>query len=221
VSQVNLLPRELLEKAKTRQLTVLIGIVGAVIAALLIVLWIFMGHNLNNINSQVAQQDALNSSLQAKAAGLSQYSTMATTLTTNRQTLSAASAGRVDWATVLNDVGAQLPDQMWLTALTITTGGAAAPPAGGVAAASPGAVASPAAVPVGTINMSATSTTYLLPIARWVSRLNQATNNWANGWAPGATFSANSTTSRVYTTTASTQLLSSVYLPPIVLGPGL
>ena len=128
MSQVNLLPPELLARQKTRRLTSLIVLGGAIVIALLLAFWFWQGQKLSNINDQIAAQNATNQQIQTQINQLSQYQTLQSQAAAQQQLLAQAYAGEVSYSQMLLDISRVIPSNAYLTAfsssLTQATAGA-------------------------------------------------------------------------------------------------
>jgi len=109
VVRVNLLPRELEERARQRRVAVLAGVGVAVWVALLGSLY---GLKLNEVadREQVrADEQAQVAMLQADLAALAPYRQLASELEHKNSQLSMAMAPEISWARVMNDVSLAFP----------------------------------------------------------------------------------------------------------------
>jgi Tfp pilus assembly protein PilN len=167
MSQVNLLPPEVRQKSAARSQAIIVGIVGAALLGVVVVLYLLAGVSLNQTNSDLAAQIAVNAGLQGQVDDLLPYQDLADQLAAEQQTVNAAMANEVSWSGVLRDVQLTMPDQMALTSFSGTLDVAAA------AAESPPPV-------IGTLSM-AQETQGSLRTARWISRTLQV-KTWADPW---------------------------------------
>ncbi len=195
MSQVNLLPPEIRQRASVRRLTVAIALAGVAVLGILIVVYVLFSHNLSNVQTQVSTQQKINQGLQLQKSGLEKYQTLQTELTAQQTILGTATAGEVDWAGVIHDIQLIIPNQIYLGTLT------------GTVSLATGSTLTAGQLTVGNLSISGTSTNGLYPIARWVGRL-ATVKGWANPWVPTMTASGtNITGQNVYTFTTSVDLL--------------
>jgi len=176
VSQVNLLPPELLARQKTRRLTSMIILGGAIGVALLLAFWFFESQKLSGVNDDIAAQNATNQQLQTQIAQLSKYQDLQTQATASQHILSEAYAGEVSFSQMLLDLSRVIPSNMYLTsftsALSTTTATTATTPG-----TTPAFVGSFTAAGEGQGLTSLTS---------WLTRLESVTG-WVNPWLSTAT----------------------------------
>ncbi len=177
MSQVNLLPPEIRQKAKVRNQAILVGLLGAALIALVIVLTLLQGFALKKTNSDLNAQVATNSSIQHQIDDLQSYQELATQLDTQEQIVNDAMAYEVSWSSALRDLQLVLPDQMSVSTFTgsVTANTTTPPvvPTGG----GPGII--------GNIAVGGSSSGSLR-LARWLSKLDEV-KGWGNPWMATAT----------------------------------
>lgn len=166
MSQVNLLPPEVLQKIKLRRLTVLIGAAGAVVLALLLLVYIGQRVNLASIESQIQAQLATNADLQGQVDELADFTDIQVQLDASDLLVSEALVNEVSWSGQLRDIQLVLPDKMYLTSFAGTS--------------------SPVATEafIGSLTYAGQSEG-TLRLARWISRQGSV-EGWANPWLGGA-----------------------------------
>jgi Tfp pilus assembly protein PilN len=176
VSQVNLLPPELLARQKQRRLTSLIILGGAIGMLLLLGFWFLQGQKLSDVNEQIAAQNAVNAGLQAQIADLSEFQALQEEAAQKEALLATAYAGEVSFSGILMDMSRVIPSDAYLTAMNIlltetaATAGGAVPPAG---AAAPGSL-------IGTISADGQAAG-VESLASWLTRL-ESVQGWVNPW---------------------------------------
>lgn len=118
--RVNLLPPEIAEARRLRQAE--LGAVGIVVAALLAV-----GGLYYQAHGEVTRANATLTATQAAGAGLraqiAHYDFVTRTRAQVQQAqsaLDAAMAGQVLWSRYLDDLSLDIPDNVWLTSMTLT-----------------------------------------------------------------------------------------------------
>jgi Tfp pilus assembly protein PilN len=200
VSQVNLLPPELLARQKQRRLTSLIILGGAIGVLILLVFWFLQGQKLSDVNEQIAAQNAVNAGLQAQINDLSEFQALQEEATQKEALLTQAFAGEVSFSGLLMDMSRVIPSDAYLTALNIVLTTAtpgtegAVPPAGGAAAGSL----------IGTIN-SEGQAAGIESLASWLTRL-ESVQGWVNPWM--ASIAETEPGSRLYTFSSGVDLSS-------------
>ena len=156
--QINLLPPEIAERRRARQITVALGAAGLGLVALLIVVFLVQAARLSGERGNLEEAQDRNAALQRQIAGLQSFATLQQTLRTKEQLLDRLTANEVRWSVLLNDISLVIPSDVWLSNLS-----------GSVQAPAPGAPVA-AAAPIGTIQVSGNTFTHL-DVARWLSRI--------------------------------------------------
>lgn len=118
MSQVNLLPPELLARQKTRKLTSLIVLGGAVAVALLLAFWFLQSQKLAGVNDDIAAQTATNQQIQAQITELSQFQQLQTQAAAQQQLLAQAYAGEASFSQMLLDLSRVIPSNAYLTSFS-------------------------------------------------------------------------------------------------------
>jgi len=178
VSQVNLLPPELRRKQIQRRMTTLIGAVGAVVVALLVLFYFFQGMQLSSAKDELAAQQGRNVELQGQIAELQPFADLQTELKAKQDLVDTLYLNEVSWASVLLDVSRVIPDDSYLTNLS----GQIAAPTGTVIGVDP-----TTALPGGLIGNVTFAGVALQTdtIASWLTRLEQV-RGWVNPWVNNA-----------------------------------
>jgi Tfp pilus assembly protein PilN len=174
VSQVNLLPPELRARQRTRQLTVLIGGVGAALVVLLVAFWFLQGQKLSGVNDDVAAQNLTNSGLQQQIDSLGEFQQLQADAAAQQALLTRAFAGEVSFSQMLMDLSRTIPSDAYLDAFDV----ALTEPGTAVAGALPTGF-------VGSFTASGASDG-LESLADWLTRL-ESVKGWVNPWFSGAT----------------------------------
>lgn len=173
MSQVNLLPPEILEGHRSRQVAVLVGAGCAAVLVLIFMFYLLQSHRLSNAEAQVQTQETANANVQTQINALQDYATLQTAAQQQEQLLASAYAGEVSFSRLLMDVSRVIPSDMALDSLAIQL----AAPGGGTST-------STTTVFVGTINTSGQAAN-VSSIATWLTRAQQV-QGWANPWASNA-----------------------------------
>jgi Tfp pilus assembly protein PilN len=174
MTQVNLLPSDVRQRLRTRQLTVLVGMVGAIVVALLLGYWVLQSNKLASANNDLAAAKATNNSLQSQINSLKRYQVLNDEMTAQKTTVSTAKAGTVEFSGIMHDLSMVIPSDVYLTGitgtLTLGDGAATTPNTGNV---------------VGNIQFQGTAKDHL-SVALWLTRLAQVTG-WDNSWITAST----------------------------------
>lgn len=121
--RVNLLPPEISEAARFRQLQYAMG--GAVVAAAVIVGALYM-HARSGVTSaqhNLSEAQARNTSLQGTYNGLQHVQATYNQVAAKQALLDQAMSQEIRWSYVLNDLSLRIPSQVWLTQMNATEGG--------------------------------------------------------------------------------------------------
>ncbi len=184
MSQVNLLPPELLARQKTRQLSTLIIGAGAVLLALLIGFWFLQGQKLAGVNDDIAAQTATNNQLQQQIDSLADAQTLQAEAASKQQLLSEAYAGEVSFSQILMDLSRVIPSDAYLKSLDATL--AIASTTGGSTVGTSTTPGTPGATSfAGSFTVTGGADGFE-SLASWLTRL-ESVRGWVNPWLSGAT----------------------------------
>ena len=174
MTQVNLLPGDVKQRLKTRQLTVLVGMVSAVVIAGLLAFFVLQSHKLASANGALADAQSQNQTLQAKVDSLKRFQDLADAKDAQQQTVQTAKAGSVQFSGVMHDLSMVIPSTVYLNSVTATLslgdGASTAPTSGGI---------------IGSIQFQGAASDHLA-VAQWLTRLAQVTG-WDNSWISAST----------------------------------
>lgn len=169
MTQVNLLPSDVRQRLKTRQLTVLVGMVGAIVVAALLFFFVLQSGKLASANNDLAAAKATNSQLQGQIDSLQRYKVLDDQVTAQQTTVQTAKSGTVEFSGVLHDISMVIPSTVYVTGMTGTLslgdGAATQPNSGNV---------------IGNIQFQGSASDHLA-VATWLTRLAQV-NGWNNSW---------------------------------------
>jgi Tfp pilus assembly protein PilN len=177
VSQVNLLPAEILEGHRSRQIAALVGAAAALVLVLIFLFYVVQGQRLGDVNDDVATQQTANDNVQASIGALQSYETLQNSAIAQQQLLQQAYTGEVSFSRLLMDVSRVIPSDMDIDSLTIQL---TAPGAAATTTTAPGTTAF-----VGTLSATGTAAS-VQSIATWLTRLEQV-EGWVNPWTSNAT----------------------------------
>jgi Tfp pilus assembly protein PilN len=183
VSQVNLLPPELLARQKTRRLTSLVVGAGAVLIALLVVFWFLQGQKLAGVNDDIAAQNAVNAQLQQEIDNLAEAEALQAEAASKQQLLSEAYAGEVSWSQFLMDMSLVIPSDAYLKSLAATLTAASTTADTSTTSGTSGATSFAGGF---TVTGGADGFDSL---ASWLTRV-ESVRGWVNPWLSGATETA-------------------------------
>jgi Tfp pilus assembly protein PilN len=174
MTQVNLLPTDVRQRLKTRQLTVLVGMVSAIVVAVLLAFFVLQSHKLASANSDLTAAQSQNQQLQAKVNSLQRFQQLADSRDAQRTTVRTAKAGTVEFSGVMHDLSMVVPSTVYLSSVTanlqVGDGVATTANTGGV---------------IGTIQFQGSASDHLA-VALWLTRLAQV-SGWDNSWITAST----------------------------------
>lgn len=190
MTQVNLLPPELRQRAAVRRTTSLVILGGVVLLAIVGFFYVLASMSLSRAEDDLAAQEATNQRLQSQISELQQFATLQAELQQKQQLLQTVFLDEIQWSGVLTDVSRIIPSESYLTSFT-----------GQISATTtttPGATTTL----VGNLSFSgqALGTDTL---ASWLTRLDQV-KGWVNAWMSSATESG--AFSNVYSFTSGVDL---------------
>ncbi|MEO8475893.1 MAG: hypothetical protein ABI572_02440 [Actinomycetota bacterium] len=176
MSQVNLLPPEILDRQKYRRRAGSIALVGAIAVVLILAFYIMQTTRLSGVNDDIAAQEATNASVSTQIAGLQEFATLQTAAQAKQNLLTSAFANEVSFSGLLMDVSRVIPSDAYLDTLAIalTTTDAAT-----VAVTAP-TTTTPAPTFVGTIQTGGKGLT-VETLATYLTRL-ESVKGWVNPW---------------------------------------
>jgi Tfp pilus assembly protein PilN len=190
VSQVNLLPPEVLQGIQTRRTTVLVIAAGCVVLALIFVFYVVQAAALSGVREDIEAQEATNASIAQEIQSLQRFEELQVQAQRQQQLLRAAFANEVSFSGLLMDLSRVIPSDAYLLSLGVELG-AAAPTEGDQTE-----TGAPAGF-VGTLAANGQASS-IESVSAWLTRLEQI-EGWANPWVtsvastgegtPGVTFS--------------------------------
>ncbi|MCA1834181.1 MAG: PilN domain-containing protein [Actinomycetota bacterium] len=116
--QINLLPREIVERRRARQVTLVMAAGVGGLVALLLIVTILQAGRLSGANARLERQNAENRNLQAQVNQLSRFAELQRELANKQQLLGALTTSEVRWSVILSDVATVIPADVWLTNFT-------------------------------------------------------------------------------------------------------
>jgi len=168
VSQVNLLPPDILQAQRYRRLTSGVVVAGVVLVAAVFGYYLLQSNELSSVNDEIAAQEATNASIQGSIAEKQKYADLQAEAQAQQQLLSAAYAGEVSFSALLMDFSRVIPSDAYVNSLAIQADQAA----GGTEGATPGLIGgitgSGQAVSIDTLSV-------------FLTRLEQV-KGWVNPW---------------------------------------
>lgn len=171
MSQVNLLPREILQGQKTKRLTLMVIVAGAVVLALIVGFFLLQGTRLGSVNDDIAAQQQQNQQIQDQIDGLQRFEDLQVQAQQKESLLNAAYAGEVAMSGLLMDLSRVIPGDEYLTSFSVTLQTTAPTDTTGVTTGT---------TFVGTMSADGEAIGFNT-LSVWLTRLEQV-QGWANPW---------------------------------------
>lgn len=197
MSQVNLLPPEVLEAQRWRRLSGLIAIGGLAVIGLILVFYLMQVVTLGAVRDDIDAQRATNAQLQSQVAELQRFEDLQIRAQAKQELLGAAFAGETSLSGLLMDLSRVIPSDAALDSLTVSL----TPPSDEDEPAEPGAP-----VFVGTISTTGAAEG-IDSLSTWLTRLEQV-EGWVNPWM--SSISRREAGDDVFTFTSGVDLTSDV-----------
>jgi Tfp pilus assembly protein PilN len=173
--RINLLPPEIYERQRIRRRTAAVVVVGLIVLAALGAFYFLQTLRLNEVEDDIAAQQAENARLQAEISDLQEIDALIMEIESTRGLLSSLLADRVLWSGVLRDISLVIPGQAWLNGVNGQVG---VPGTEGTEPAEAGAL-------VGQISFNGFAFTHR-DVALWLSRLEDV-RGFVNPWLSNST----------------------------------
>ena len=177
MSQVNLLPPDVLQAQRVQRTTTLVAIAGMVLLLLVFGFYLVQNGRLGAVNDEIEAQEASNASIQASIAEKQRFADLQAEAQARQQVLAGAYAGEVSFSALLMDFSRVIPSDAYVDSLSVqaTTDAAEVDPAAAAGAASL----------VGTITTSGQAVS-IDTLSAFLTRLEQV-EGWVNPWVPSVT----------------------------------
>ena len=200
MSQVNLLPPDILQGQRYRRLTLTVLLAGAIILALIVVFFLVQVGRLGSVNSDISAKKQSNAQLQGQIDSLQKYDDLQVQAQQAQGELDAAYAGEVSFSGMLMDLSRVIPSDAYLDTFTATITGPPAATTGGTTTTTP---------LIGTMTTGGQAIGFD-SLSIWLTRL-ELVKGWVNPWMP--TITANATVPNAFTFTTSVDLTQDVETP--------
>jgi Tfp pilus assembly protein PilN len=200
MSQVNLLPPDILQGQRYRRLTLTVLLAGAIILALIMVFFLVQVGRLGSVNSDIAAKKQSNAQLQSQIDSLQKYDDLQVQAQQAQSELDAAYAGEVSFSGMLMDLSRVIPSDAYLSTFSATITGPAPATGGSTTTATP---------LIGTMTTGGEAIGFD-SLSIWLTRL-ELVQGWVNPWMP--TIAADTAVPNAYTFTTSVDLTQDVETP--------
>jgi Tfp pilus assembly protein PilN len=116
--RINLLPPEILEKRRYERFFKYVYFAAAIIAVVLIGMWLLLGIQVSGRNRDLQSRQELANKLNAEAEAFAVFEQKQADLDARKAVATTALAGRVNWARVSNEISLVLPSEVWANGIT-------------------------------------------------------------------------------------------------------
>jgi Tfp pilus assembly protein PilN len=200
MSQVNLLPPDILQGQRYRRLTLTVLTAGAIILALIVGFFVVQAGRLGSVNGDIAAKKLSNAQLQGEIDSLQKYDDLQVQAQQAQSQLDAAYAGEVSFSGMLMDLSRVIPSDAYLSTFSATITGP--PPA-------TGGTTTTTTPLIGTMTTGGEAIGFD-SLSIWLTRL-ELVQGWVNPWMP--TIAADTTVPNAFTFTTSVDLTQDVETP--------
>jgi Tfp pilus assembly protein PilN len=178
MSQVNLLPPEILQAHKTRRTAAIVGVAGAVVVALIFLFYLVQVGRLGGVRDEIEAQNATNAALQSEIATLQRFEELQARAQARQALLGAAFANEVSFSGMLMDLSQVIPSDAVLDSFDVQLTSATAPETVETTTGTTTGF-------VGTITASGQALG-VDSVSLWLTQLEQI-EGWVNPWASSVT----------------------------------
>jgi len=129
--RIDLLPRQLVERQVVRRQRTGIG-AGFLILLTLLGLWFVLeNHERGRVEDQADQERAVATGLRTRRVQLQPLATLETQIAASEQLRASVYKHEIRFSSVMRDISAIVPDDVWLTSMAVNFSGSGTTPAGG------------------------------------------------------------------------------------------
>ena len=167
MSQVNLLPPDILAAQRQRRLAGVVALAGIGVIGLILVFYVIQLGNLSGVRSDIEAQQQSNQSLQSEIVSLQEFEALRARAQAKQELLDSVFANEVSFSGLLMDVSRVIPSTAALTSMSASTQ-VPTPTVGGTT------------LLIGRIDVGGLALDYDT-IASWLIRLERV-RGWVNPW---------------------------------------
>jgi Tfp pilus assembly protein PilN len=200
MSQVNLLPPDILQGQRYRRLTLTVLAAGAIILALIVAFFLVQVGRLGSVNGDIAAKKQSNAQLQSQIDSLQKYEDLQVQAQQAQSQLDAAYAGEVSFSGMLMDLSRVIPSDAYLSTFSATISGPQPATGGTTTTTTP---------LIGTMTTGGEAIGFD-SLSIWLTRL-ELVQGWVNPWMP--TIAKDPAVPNAYTFTTSVDLTQDVETP--------
>jgi Tfp pilus assembly protein PilN len=167
MSQVNLLPPDILAAQRQRRLASVVALAGVGVIGLILVFYVLQVSKVSGIRSDIEAQEQNNSSLQTDIDALRAFEALRERAQAKQELLDSVFANEISFSGLLMDVSRVIPSTAALTSLTVSSQEPAPTPGGSTQL-------------TGRIDVAGLAFDYET-LASWLTRLERV-RGWVNPW---------------------------------------
>jgi Tfp pilus assembly protein PilN len=168
VSQVNLLPPDILAAQRQRRMAGVVALAGVGVIGLILVFWVLQVNKLAGVREDIEDQQRNNASLQTQIDQLQEFDELRAQAQAKQELLNEVFANEVSFSGLLMDVSRVIPSTAALSSLTAAKELEPTPSTGGTT------------LLIGRVDVSGLALDYDT-IASWLTRLERV-RGWVNPW---------------------------------------
>jgi Tfp pilus assembly protein PilN len=120
--RVDLVPESYLVRRRQRQTLSAIVVAGAVVALLLFGYWFYLGMQINDRETELADVTARNDVLEEQIADLQEFADLEAEVRDKEAALQTVMVGDVNWPKVLTEVALVVPGEIWFEEMSGSAG---------------------------------------------------------------------------------------------------
>jgi len=200
MSQVNLLPHDVLQGQQYRRRTLTILALGAVVIGLILAFFVLQIGRLSTVNGDIEDAERTNNSLQTQINENQKYEDLQVQAQQAQGQLDAAYAGEVSFSGMLMDLSRVIPSDAFLTSFATTITPTSSTEGGATTTTTP---------LIGTMTMSGEAIGFD-SLSQFLTRLEMV-QGWVNPWMP--TIAQDPQIANAFTFTVSVDLTEEVETP--------
>jgi Tfp pilus assembly protein PilN len=168
VSQVNLLPPDILAAQRQRRMAGVVALAGVGVIALIFVFWVLQVGKLSGVRDEIERQEQTNRALQTEIAQLQRFDELQARAQAKQELLNQVYANEISFSGLLMDVSRVIPSTAALTSLNANREPLPTPATGG------------STLLLGRIDVAGVALDYD-SIASWLVGLERV-RGWVNPW---------------------------------------
>lgn len=122
IQGANLLPQAYALKKRQNRTVSLVALAGIALLALVVLWWVSLGSKVGSEEQRLTEVQATNADLEARSNELQPFAALEAEVLAKTGALQTVMAGDIYWPSVLTQVSALIPDEVWITTLTGSAG---------------------------------------------------------------------------------------------------